>query len=136
MASTVCDNCAEPLREGDKFCPSCGAPVNSQGQDANNTPKEKKQPGWLIPTLIGAGVVAIIVVIMFWVGTTDVQEVPKKQPEQKLQEAPAEPPKQETSTEDTGEEKSDSPKEESGADEMGFGSMFQPEEGYGARQNA
>jgi len=124
MASSTCNNCAEPLREGDKFCPSCGAPVNSP-QDVNITGKEKKRPGWLIPTLIGAGVVAIILVIMLWVGTTDVQQLAKKQPEQKLQEAPAEPLEQEKSKEDTGEEKADSKEEESAADEMGFSSMFQ-----------
>jgi hypothetical protein len=124
MASRVCGNCTEPLREGDKFCPSCGAPVDSP-QDTNITGKDKKQPVWLIPTLIGAGVVAIIVVIMLWVGTTDVQEVPKKQPEQKLQEAPSEPSEQETSTVEAGGKEEDSQQEESGADEMGFSSMFQ-----------
>jgi hypothetical protein len=124
MASRVCGNCTESLREADKFCPSCGAPVDSP-QDTNITGKNKKQPVWLIPTLIGAGVVATIVVIMLWVGTTDVQEVPKKQPGQKLQKAPSEPSEQETSTVDAGGKEKDSQQEESGADEMGFSSMFQ-----------
>ena len=125
MASRVCSNCSEPLREGDKFCPSCGTPVSSS-QDKNTTGKGKKQPRWLIPTLIGAGIVAIIVVILLWVGTTDVQEVPKKQPEQKSQDVPSEPSEKETSTVDTEGKEEDSQQEESGADEMGFGSMFQP----------
>ncbi len=121
MASRICGNCAEPLREGDKFCPSCGAPVNSP-QDAKITGKDKKRPGWLIPTLIGAGVVAIIVVIMLWMGTTDVQVAPKKQPAQKSEEATPKSLEQETST--AGGE-ADSQQGESGADEMGSSSMFQ-----------
>ena len=125
MASSVCNNCGELLGEGAKFCSSCGTPADSQAQGAKRTRKDKKPPSWLMPTLIGAGVVAIIVAVMLWVGNTDVQEDLKKQPGQKSAQTPSASLEQDTSTVDTEEGESDSQQGNGGDDQLSSSFMFQ-----------
>ena len=58
-----CTKCGKELQEGDRFCGSCGAPVNGSGGAQKQTPTDGDKNRWILPAILLVLVVAVTLLV-------------------------------------------------------------------------